>query len=155
MTILVALIVGATASNGILAGISVEVALVKLPTRKHIGVVAYATFARGSDLGNGVWVYPTWAIGATLLTFAATIMALIEQAPATLLVPLVLASLTSIGHFLETAQAAPTMLRVGTTADDPALLAPLLDHFARWHALRTTLQALTFFLLLWAMVVAH
>jgi hypothetical protein len=155
MSILVALIVGATAFNGILAGISVEVALVKLPTRQRIGAVAYATFARGSDLGNGVWVYPTWAIGATVLTIAATVVALIEQAPSTLLVPLVLASLTSIGHFLATAQAAPTMLHVGKTADDAALLAPLLDRFARWHVLRATLQALTFFLMLWAMVVAR
>lgn len=152
MTILVALIVGATAFNGILAGISVEVALVKLPTRQRIGTLAYATFARGSDLGNGIWVYPTWATGATLLTFAATIVALIEQTSSTLLVPLVLASLTSIGHFFATAQAAPTMLRVGKTADDPALLAPLLDRFARWHALRATLQALAFFLLLWAIL---
>ncbi len=155
MSILAALIVAATAGNGILAGISVKVALVKLPTRKRIGAVAYAAFARGSDLGNGVWVYPMWAIGATLLTFASTSVALIEHASSTLLLPLVLASLTSIGHFLTTAQAAPTMLRVGKTADDPALLAPLLDRFARWHTLRAALQALTFFLSIWALLVAR
>ncbi len=153
MTILEALIVGATVFNGILAGISVEVALVKLPTRKRIGALAYANFARGSDLGNGLWVYPTWAIGATLLTFAATIVALIEQEPSTLLVPLVLASLTCIGHFLATAQAAPTMLRVVKTPDDPALLTPLLDRFARWHSVRATLQVLTFLLLIWSLLV--
>lgn len=91
MSQLIVLIVVATALNGILAGISVEVALVKLPTRHRIGAVAYATFARSSDLGNGVWVYPTLAISATVLTFAATIVALIEQQPSTLLAPLALA----------------------------------------------------------------
>jgi hypothetical protein len=44
------------ALKGLLAGLSVKVALVKLPTRRRIGAVAYAAFARGSDLGNGVWV---------------------------------------------------------------------------------------------------
>jgi hypothetical protein len=153
MAILEALIVVATAFNGILAGISVEVALVKLPTRKRIGALAYANFARGSDLGNGVWVYPTWAIGAALLTFAATLVALVEQASSTLLLLLVLASLASIGHFLATAQAAPTMLRVAKTPNDPQLLAPLLDRFARWHAVRAILQALAFSLLIWSMLV--
>jgi hypothetical protein len=153
MTPLVALIVVATALSGMLAGTSVEIALVKLPTRWRIGALAYATFARGSDLGNGIWVYPAWAIGAALLSFAATLLAFFEQQPSGLLLPLGLASLTSIGHFVATSQAAPTMLRVGKTPDEAALLAPLLDRFARWHALRATLQTVTFFLLLWAILV--
>jgi hypothetical protein len=96
-----------------------------------------------------------WAIGATLLTFGATVVALAARQPAALLFPLILASATSIGHFIATAQAAPTMLRVGKTADDAALLAPLLDRFARWHTARASLQVLTFFLLLWALLVAR
>src|SRR5260221_9073845 len=107
MTLLLVLIVAATALNGILGGLSFEVALVKLPTRHRIGAVAYATFARGSDLGNGIWVYPATAIGAALLTVVATIVAYVEHASAALLVPLSIATLTSIGHFLATAQAAP------------------------------------------------
>src|SRR5262249_4790465 len=149
------LIVVATALNGLLSGVSFEVALVKLPTRHRIGAVSYAIFARGSDLGNGVWVYPATAIGAVLLTAASAIVAFVEQQPTALLVPLSLAALTSIGHFLATAQAAPTMLRVGKTPDDASLLAPLLNRFARWHTVRVTLQILTFFTLLWAMLVAH
>src|SRR6266436_399926 len=75
MALLLALIVAATALNGLLGGFSFEGALVKLPTRRRIGAVAYATFARGSDLGNGLWVYPSTAIGAALLTLAATLAA--------------------------------------------------------------------------------
>lgn len=155
MTLLLALIIAATALSGLLAGISFDGALVKLPTRRRIGAVAYATFARGNDLGNGLWVYPSTAIGAALLTVVATIVAYVEHASAALLVPLSIATVTSIGHFLATAQAAPNMLRVGKTPDDEALLVPLLDRFARWHVLRATLQVLTFFVLLWALLIAR
>jgi hypothetical protein len=155
MSLLLILTVLATVLNGLLAGVSCEVALVKLPTRYRIGAVAYAAFARGSDLGNGRWVYPSTAIGAALLTTAATIVAYVESAPATLLALLSVAMVLSIGHFLATARAAPIMLRVGKTPDDAALLSPLLDHFARWHALRAVLQALAFFVTLWAGVVAR
>jgi hypothetical protein len=155
MTPLLALIVGATALNGILGGFSSEGVLVKLPTRRRIGAVAYAHFARGSDLGNGRWVYPSTAIGAALLTLAAALVAFVERQPPALVVPLGIAALTSIGHFLATSRAAPIMLRVGKTPDDEALLAPLLDRFARWSAVRATLQVLTFFVLLWALVVAR
>jgi hypothetical protein len=155
MTLLLVLVVAATALNGLLGGLSFEIALVKLPTRHRIGAVAYATFARGSDLGNGIWVYPSTAIGAALLTVVATIVTYVERQPTTLLVPLSLAALTSMSHFVVTARAAPIMLRVSKTSDDSTLLAPLLDRFARWHALRATLQVLTFLLLLWALLVAH
>jgi hypothetical protein len=155
MALLVALIVVATALNGILGGFSFEIALVKLPTRRRIGAVAYAAFARGSDLGNGIWVYPTTAIFAALLTVAAVIVAYIERQPPALLLPLSIAVLTSIGHFLATSRAAPNMVRVSRTTDDDALLAPLLDRFARRHAVRATLQVLTFFVLLWALLVAR
>jgi len=155
MSFLLIVIVLATALNGLLAGLSFEVALVKLPTRRRIGAVAYAAFARGSDLGNGVWVYPSTAIGAALLTIAATIVASVDSASAALLAPLGVATVLSIGHFLATSRAAPIMLRVSRTPDDNALLAPLLDRFARWHALRAILQALTFFALVWAVAVAR
>jgi hypothetical protein len=155
MTLLVALIVAATAVGGLLAGLSFDGALVKLPARRRIGAVAYATFARGNDMGNGLWVYPSTAIGAALLTIVATIVAFVEHDSASLLVPLSIATLASIGHFLATSRAAPNMLRVGKTPDDESLLAPLLDRFARWHAVRAALQVLTFFVMLWALVVAH
>jgi hypothetical protein len=155
MSLLLALIIAATALNGLLAGISFDGALVKLPTRRRIGAVAYATFARGNDLGNGLWVYPSTAISAALLTIVATIVAFVEHESAALLVPLSIATLTSIGHFVATSRAAPIMLQVGKTPDDEALLATLLDRFARWSAERATLQVLTFFVMLWALVVAH
>jgi hypothetical protein len=155
MSLLLILIVLATTLNGLLAGLSFEVALVKLPTRRRIGAVAYAAFARGSDLGNGIWVYPATAIGAALVTIAATITAYVMSASEALITLLSIATILSVGHFLATAPAAPIMMRVGKTPDDDALLSPLLARFARWHAVRATLQALTFFVMLWAVVVAR
>lgn len=53
MNLLLFLLGVATAINGLLAGLNVDTALVKFPTRWRIGMVAYATFARVNDLGNG------------------------------------------------------------------------------------------------------
>ncbi len=69
------------------------------------------------------------------------------------MVPLTIASLTSIGHFLATSQAAPVMLSLRHTPDDEAILTAKLDKFERWSAVRTTLQVLTFFVLMWALIV--
>lgn len=153
IALLVALILIATALNGGLAGASLEASLVKLPARRRIGNVAYATFARGNDLGNGLVVYPVWAISAALLTILAMVVALVIHQPAGLVLPLSLASATSVCHFLATSQAAPVMLSLKDTPDEEAILRAKLDRFERWHAVRATFQVLTFFLLLWAVLV--
>lgn len=75
MNMLFWLVVAAVVVHGLVAGISFDVATVKLPTRKRIGVIAYARFARGNDMGNGIVVYPTVAILALLLVAAATLTA--------------------------------------------------------------------------------
>ena len=148
----VALTLLATAADGILAGLSLEVALVKLPARRRIGAVAFATFARGADLGNGKVVYPVIAVAAALLTFAATLGAYLGRSSAAGMVPLSIGSLASVLHFVTTAKAAPIMLAIKDTSDDADLLADKLDAFERWHAARATLQILTFLVLLWALV---
>lgn len=144
----------ATAVNGGLSGLNVDTALVKLPARKRIGVVAYATFARGNDLGNGRVVYPLLGIGAALLTIFATVLAYAADEPTALVLPMFFASLLSLVHTFATTRAAPVMLSLKATPDDEAILATKLDRFARWHAVRATFQVLTFFVLLWVLVVA-
>lgn len=144
----------AAALNGLLAGLNLDTALVKLPARRRIGVAAYATFARGNDLGNGLVVYPLLGIGAALLTILATVLAYTTREPTALVLPLVFASLLSLLHSFATTRAAPVMLSLKDTPDDAAILAAKLDRFARWHAVRATVQILTFFVLLWALVMA-
>ena len=152
MNLVLSLMILATAINGLLSGLNVDTALVKLPARRRIGAVAYATFARGNDLGNGLMVYPFLGIGAALFTVLATAIAYLEHSPMGLLLLLSLASLLSLLHTFATTRAAPVMLSIKDTPDDEALLTAKLDRFARWHAVRTTFQVLTFFVLLWALV---
>ena len=153
MSLVVFLIAIATAINGLLSGLNMDTALVKLPARRRIGAVAYATFARGNDLGNGLIVYPLLGVVAALLTLLATALAYAERSPMEVLLLLSLASLLSILHTFATTRAAPVMLSIKGTPDDEALLASKLDRFARWHTVRATFQVLAFFVLLWALVI--
>ena len=154
MNLVPSLITLATAMNGLLAGLNVDTALVKLPARRRIGAVAYATFARGNDLGNGLVVYPLLGIGAVLLTVLATAVAYLERSPMEIVLPLSLASLLSLLHTFATTRAAPVMLSLKDVPDDEVILTAKLDRFARLHAVRATFQVLTFFVLLWALIVS-
>jgi hypothetical protein len=154
MNLVPSLITLATAMNGLLSGLNVDTALVKLPARRRIGAVAYATFARGNDLGNGLVVYPLLGIGAVLLTVLATAVAYLERSPMEVVLPLSLASLLSLLHTFATTRAAPVMLSIKDASNDEATLTAKLDRFARWHAVRATFQVLTFCVLLWALVVS-
>jgi hypothetical protein len=141
----------AAAANGLVAGLSFEVAAVKLPARRRIGSVGYARFARGADLGNGKAVYPALAIVTALLTWGATLGASLRPAEsATRLSALILSSLGTILHFAATAKAAPIMLSIGKAPDEEPLLKGKLDSFERWHRVRAGLQILTFLFALWA-----
>ena len=151
MNLIIALLAIATAVNGLLAGLNVDTALVKLPARRRIGVEAYATFARGNDLGNGLVVYPLLGVGAALLTVLATVVTYIERSPMEVLLLLSLASLLSILHTFATTRAAPVMLSIKDIPDDEALLTAKLDRFTRWHTVRATFQVLAFFVLVWAL----
>jgi hypothetical protein len=153
MSLVVFLIASASAINGLLSGLNMDTALVKLPARRRIGAVAYAAFARGNDLGNGLVVYPLLGVGAVLLTLLATALAYVERSPMEVLLLLSLASLLSILHTFATTRAAPVMLSIKDASDNEALLMAKLDRFARWHAFRATFQVLAFFVLLWALVI--
>ena len=153
MNLLIALLALAIAVNGLLAGLNVDTALVKLPARRRIGAAAYATFARGNDLGNGLVVYPLLGIGAALLTVLATAVAYIERSPMEVLLLLTMASLLSILHTFATTRAAPVMLSLKDAPDDEAILKAKLDRFARWHTIRATFQVLAFFVLLWVLAI--
>jgi hypothetical protein len=142
------------ALNGLIAGASLDGAAVKLPTRKRIGPVAYANFARGNDLGNGLVVYPAAGISAALLVLATTIISYVAGWSPAVIVPLLLACIGTVAHSAFTAKAAPIMLSLARTPDEEVVLAAKLDRFAFWHGLRALFQISTFVVLLWALVEA-
>ncbi len=138
--------------SGLIAGASFDVAAVKLPTRKRIGAVAYAKFARGNEMGNGIIVYPTVEILALLLIAGATFAAYFLQTRQTVLLPLFAACAGTVASFLCTAKAAPNMLSLRWAPDDQKLLAEKLDRFALWHTYRFAFQLLTFIATVCALV---
>ena len=152
MNILFWLVAIAVIVHGIIAGVSFDVAMVKLPTRKRVGVVAYAQFARGNDMGNGIVVYPTIAILALLLIIATTFASYFVHAPQAIMLPLLSACVGTAAHFVCTAKAAPNILSLRSAPDDEALLTRKLDAFAKWHAYRALFQFFTFVVLVWALV---
>ena len=139
---------------GLIAGTSFDVAVVKLPARNRIGSVAYANFARGNDLGNGLVVYPAFGILAVLLVLGTTISIYLTNPSKAVMVPLLLAVAGTVAHSVTTAKAAPIMLGLRRTSDDEAVLKAKLDRFAFWHGLRAAFQISTFVVLLWALVEA-
>lgn len=136
--------------QGLAAGICFDVATVKLPTRRRIGAVAYAHFARGNDLGNGLKVYPYLVVGGGALLIALAVIAQLSAQPERLRYPLFAAALAAVGYLAATAKAAPIMWSLKTTPDDPRVLGEKLDRFAFWHAWRTAFQLCAFAALLGA-----
>lgn len=136
--------------QGLAAGICFDVAMVKLPTRRRIGAVAYAHFARGNDLGNGLKVYPYLVVGGGALLVALAIVAHLTAQPESLTYPLSVAALAALGYLAATAKAAPIMWSLKTTPDDPRVLEEKLDRFAFWNAWRTVFQLCAFAALLGA-----
>jgi len=146
------LIVLATVVNGLLAGGSLDKALVQLPARKRMGIVGFAAFSRANDLGNGLVVYPVAGILAALLSLAAAISAYFQGSTPAQAWPLYVAALLALLHSFTTARAAPNMLSLRKPGDDEALLTQTLDRFAAWHNLRAVLQVLNFVMLVWALI---
>ena len=147
---LLSIIIGlAILFNGLLAGITIDTSLVKLPARRRIGNIAYAVFARGNDLGNGIIVYSTLAIGAALFVFTATLIGFLQKIKGDVMLPLVIASVTTIIHFTGTAMAVPVMLSIKNTPDDEAILKKKIDEFEKWNDFRACFQFITFLLLLY------
>lgn len=136
--------------QGLAAGICLDVAVVKLPTRRRIGVVAYAQFARGNDLGNGLKLYPYLVVGGGALLMVLTVVAHLTGQPERVRYPLFAAALAAVGYLASTAKAAPIMWSLKSTPDDARVLGEKLDRFAFWNAWRTAFQLVAFAALLGA-----
>ena len=77
MTLLLTL--AATALNGITAGASLDQAIKQLPARYRIGSIAYSTYSKAADLGNGIPWYVSIGISAVLLSIGAALAALAQH----------------------------------------------------------------------------
>lgn len=148
-----ALILAATAADGILAGASLDQSIKQLPVRHRIGLVAYSEYSRASDLGPGVLWYGILGVGAAVLTSAAAVAAFIQGATLASATPLYVAAGLAVLHSLVTTQAAPTNFSQRRVSKDEVALARVFDRFERWQTLRAALQVINFGAMLWALVV--
>lgn len=148
----IALLVAATAADGILAGASLDQSIKQLPARHRMGVIAFSAYSQASDLGPGIIWYAILGIGAALLTVATAIVAFCQGVALAHAVPLYMAAGLAVLHSLCTTQAAPTNFRQRTVPKDEAALTAIFNRFERWQTLRVVLQVLTFAAVLWALI---
>jgi hypothetical protein len=148
------LLIAATIMNGLLAGASLDKALVQLPARRKIGLRAMADYHRATDLGPGLFLYPTLGLGAPILTMASAVaLVLGRDASEATMIWIAAAGVLSAGHVITTARAAPNLLRLRNGASDEDL-EELYRRFARWSNVRAFLQGLTFVVVVVAMASA-
>jgi hypothetical protein len=129
--------------SGALAGVNIDGFVVRFPAWRRLGVVAWAAYSRKADLGNGLFLYPTLAIGHTLLMIA-VVIALHYRGPTNALSTAYAAASLAIVGLLLTARAAPIMLSLKRSGDDPQVLERAFRGFARWSLIRAIAQVLAF-----------
>jgi hypothetical protein len=153
MTGWVVLLALAAAVDGVLAGASLDQVLKQLPARHRLGVRAFSAYSRAADLANGVVWYAALGIGGAVLTLVAAGWALALALPPGQSLPVLLAGGLAIAHSLTTARAAPInwSQRAAAAMDDEVALAAIFRRFARWSAVRASLQLATFLVMVWAL----
>jgi hypothetical protein len=131
-----ALLLAATAFEGLRAGIGLLRAVLDLPARAALGTLAYAEYFRATDLTTrGVVFYAVYGFGGLLLT-GGTWFATRKRAAA-------VAALASLLILLLTTQAAPIAWQV-KAATDPAVLDGLFDRFTAWTLARVACTFISF-----------
>src|SRR5690348_16212782 len=103
-TIITWLLVFATLTSGLLAGISLDKSLVQLPTRHRMGVVAFAAFSRAADMGRGLIWYPLLGLGAPVLILLALLLQGVHGFTDPDSTPLILAAVLGIAHVFTTSR---------------------------------------------------
>jgi hypothetical protein len=151
MNLIFLLIFFAAVLDGLLAGIGLQKLFVELPARKKIGVVAFSDYSRASDLMNGVYLYPSFAIGGVLLKVLAFVFILRSNYDLGVTFPLGLAVVFGIGVLIMTIFAAPQMFKIGKTENKKELLSPLLEKFMTYSYPRAVFMGLQFLTTLWVL----
>jgi hypothetical protein len=146
------LLAGTTAFEGIRAGAGTFRMILDLPARNHIGPVAFAELSRATDLSPvGIVFYVVYGFGGALLTGLTLLIAVRATAPRGIQLLTGVAAICSVLILAFTTQAAPLMWSVGTSANDPAVLKDVLDHFTLWTDLRVICADVSFLAVLLAL----
>lgn len=146
------LLVAAVAANGLLSGASGDQSIKQLPARRRIGVVAYSTYSRAGDLGNGIAWYAVVGIGTALLSVVAAIVALAQHPTSGQVAAAVALIATTVGHMALTGMAAPTNMSQRRYVGDEQALQQVFDRFERLQTVRWTLNLAALASAIWLLV---
>jgi hypothetical protein len=149
--VLLGLVSGATALNGLLAGGSIIRSLVELPAWKKISLSGFYEYARAADLGRGLVLYPVVGIVAALLVVLATIDAYLDGVNSTAMIFFWVSLILAIAHSVTTTKAAPNMLSLRNAPNNPDTTKLVFERFKKWQDRRAALQLVNFLTIVTAM----
>jgi hypothetical protein len=148
-----ALVIANGSVGGLFVGDNIKRSLIDMPAWQHVGPVAWATFSRYADLGNGLIIFPIVGIGSAILTLATVVSYRLDRtAPRAAGLPIYLGLLCVIGGVLTTTQAAPYMLSLRSGVTDPVVLQHAFDGFLWWGTIRAVLDVLGYCCDFWAVI---
>ena len=129
--------------SGSRAGIDIDGFIVRFPAWRQLGAEVWAVYSRKADLGNGIFLYPALAVGHALLVVA-IVFGLHYRGPTAALPAAYVALALAIFGLLLTVRAAPIMLSLKRSGDNPVVLRDAFRKFARLSLFRTVAQVLAF-----------
>lgn len=145
-----ALVPAAAALSGVVAGTTIDTAVVKLPSWRRLGAEPWAAYTREELRTSLVW-YPLLGVGGVVVNLAAAVVVHRDGgAPRSAARASRAVAVLAIGHLLTTGKAVPHMVKVRET-NDAASLREALDGFTRWNGARAVLDSLTFAANLWSL----
>jgi hypothetical protein len=137
--------------SGFLAGENLNRYAIEVPAWLHVNMISWAQYSRYADLGTGLFIYPIEAIGSAILLIAASVTVVSNAAFKHVALPLYASTLFALAGLFFTLFAAPYVLSVRTTPDDPELLQQAFNKFHFWGFLRALMQVASFCTCVWAM----
>jgi hypothetical protein len=146
----------ATFFGGIVAGFSVNRALVDINAWRQMGPDEWARFTRRADLGSGLVLYPAEGIAALATTLGAAAAFYFDRtAPRTASIPVYDAAIGAVVAFAVTRFAlAPDTLRIRDAGVDPTHVAHAFQQLQFWWPPKAALHLLTFACNLWSLSAA-
>lgn len=133
--------------HGFIAGISYDLALVKLNARKRLGNKPFADMVRATDLGPGMVAHSALGGPAILLSLGTFIYTLTAtNLSSTLYAVLIAAGATTLLYAICSAKVVPLTLKLKNAKLTDDVLEATLSELAVWSQIRALLQIATFLL---------
>ena len=139
-----ALVIAAVVLSAMAAAASLDQSIKQLPTRRHIGAVAYSAYSVVADVRNGLRWYVPLAIAWIPIMVGAAVTGWADHPSELRSLALAAMVVGVAAHILVTGVfAGPTLLSQRRVAGDESALDRVFDRFERWQALRAVIDVVT------------